>query len=1039
VLVIDLIFPVAVGAESPSFEPWTAIHRWEQAIVEKVRGFGGILLQRVSTLLIVAFGVPRALEQMPQRAVQAALAVQQLVTEAQSAAVGKPTPGLRQVVHLGAMLVETQAGALTERYLAEGDTLSLTVRLLGHASAGELLVSPQIGRLVAGWCKLQARALPLGTEVPGHMLAYRVEGLARRHSPPVGLEVWVLSRFVRRVRELSLLGDLLTQAKGGRGQVVGIVGEAGIGKSRLLYEFRCSLVGRQIIYLESHCLSYGSAMPYLPVLELLRDSCGITEIDAAEAMAEKVHVSLRAVGIDPAQGAPYVLHLLGVLTGTERLAELSPEVLKARIFETVRQLCLHVGRPRPLLLTIEDLHWVDQTSAEFFTSLVERVNGACTLVLTTYRPGYQPPWAGKSYVTQLALALLSEEDSFHVVHSALQTAEVSDLMARPILVKAEGNPFFIEELVQALVDQGIFVREPGGIVKLGGPLPMHPLAEIQLPPTLQGVLASRIDRLNTVEKMLLQSLAVAGNTCSWGLLTEMIEQPAGTLQRLLGRLQDMEFIYEQPTLLEPEYTFKHVLTQEAAYHSLPVKKRRELHERTAQAIEGLYSHRLEEHYSELAHHYSRSGNTAKALDYLQRAGHQAVQRSAHVEAISHLTKGLELLTSIPDTRERIRQELDLQIAIGPALMATKGYAALEVEHAYARARALCLEVGETPQLFSVLRGLWSFYATRGELEAAHELGEQLLHMAQQGQDPALLLEAYQALGLTLVHLGELALARVHLEQGIALYDPQHHHSHTVRFAQDPGVICLGYLSEVLWYLGYPDQALQRSQEALALACELAHPFSLAFAWDFAGALYYFLRDGPAVQERAEAAIALASEQGFILWRVQGKVLRGWGLTEQGWGEEGIAQMCGGLAAWRAIGAELGRPYYLGMLAEAYAKMGRTEAGLRALAEALAGMHKYGEHYCEAELYRLKGELLLAGSVEQHVEVQACFERALNVAHQQQAKSLELRAATSLSRLSQRQGKRTEAHALLADLYGWFTEGFDTADLQEAKALLEELS
>jgi predicted ATPase len=373
------------------------------------------------------------------------------------------------------------------------------------------------------------------------------------------------------------------------------------------------------------------------------------------------------------------------------------------------------------------------------------------------------------------------------------------------------------------------------------------------------------------------------------------------------------------------------------------------------------------------------------------------------------------------------------------LIATKSQAAPEVEQVYGRARALCQQLGETPQLFSVLRGLWAFYVTRGELETAHELGERLLRMAQQVQDPALLLEAHRVLGTTLSYRGEFVAGLAHLTQSRPLYDPQQHYSQTVRYAQDSGVICLAYMSQVLWYLGYPDQALRRSQEALTLARELAHPFSLAFALNFAGVLYHFLRDAPTLRERAQAAIALASEQGFIVWLVQGRVLQGWGLAEQGRGQEGIAQMREGLAAWRAMGAELGRPYYLGLLAEAYGKMGQTEAGLSALAEALSAMDNHGECYWKAELYRLKGELLLAGSAVQHATVQTYYAQALDVARSQQAKSLELRAAISLCRLWQRQDKRADAYQLLAPIYNWFTEGFDTADLREAKALLAEVS
>jgi predicted ATPase len=381
------------------------------------------------------------------------------------------------------------------------------------------------------------------------------------------------------------------------------------------------------------------------------------------------------------------------------------------------------------------------------------------------------------------------------------------------------------------------------------------------------------------------------------------------------------------------------------------------------------------------------------------------------------------------------------------LINTRGQTALEVLHAYARARELCQQVGQTPQLFQVLRGLWYFYLHRLELRTAQELGEHLLTLAQQVGDPALLLEAHYALGNTLNYLGEFAAAQAHLEQGIALYDRQQHHAHAFRYGQDPGVVCRAYAGVTLWYLGYPDQALQRSHEALTLARELAHPISLGTALFFATWVHHFRREWHLTQELTEAVIALGTELGSAVFSAAGTICRGWALAqryaEPGVGqeqrEEGLAQMQQGLAAWRATGAEVFQPYGLALLAEASAQVGQHEAGLSLLAEALAMTNDKGERRWEAELYRLQGELLLARSAEHHAEAETCFRQALDIARRQQAKSWELRAAMSLSRLWQHQGQRDAARQLLAEVYSWFTEGFDTADLQEAKTLLAALS
>jgi predicted ATPase len=438
----------------------------------------------------------------------------------------------------------------------------------------------------------------------------------------------------------------------------------------------------------------------------------------------------------------------------------------------------------------------------------------------------------------------------------------------------------------------------------------------------------------------------------------------------------------------------------------------------------------------LAHHYTEAGLLVQAIPYWQRAGQQAIQRSANVEAISHLTKGLEVLKTLPDTPDRAQQELTLQIALGAPLMTTKSYGAPDVERAYARARELCQQVGETPQLFPVLRGLWNFYLMRAELQTAQELGEQLLRLAQSAQDPALLLEAHQALGIALFWLGELTSALAHLEQGITLYDSRQHRSLAFLYGRDPGVTCLSYAAFALWRLGYPDQALKRNHEALTLAWELSHPFSISFSLHFAAALHQFRRERQLTQERAEAVIALSKEQGFAQRLAGGTILRGWVLTEQGQIEEGIAQIHQGMAAWQAIGGKIGRTHWFALLAETYRKAGWAEEGLSVLAKGLAAVHKSGERPWEAELYRLKGELVLTLSGENHAEAEACFRQALDVARRQRAKSLELRAVISLCRLWWQQGKKEEARQLLAEVYSWFTEGFETADLREAKALLE---
>jgi len=512
-----------------------------------------------------------------------------------------------------------------------------------------------------------------------------------------------------------------------------------------------------------------------------------------------------------------------------------------------------------------------------------------------------------------------------------------------------------------------------------------------------------------------------------------------TLQPALVRLVDAGLLYQQGVPPQATYRFKHALIQDAAYQALLKSRRQQVHQRIAQVLEERFPEICITQPELLAHHYTQAGFSSQAVRYWQRAGQRAVQHSAYAEVISHLTTALALLRTLPDTPKRTQQELDLQIALGPALMATKGQAAPEVEQAYARARVLCRQVGETPQLFPALWGLASYYLMKPELQTSRELGEQMLRLALRAQDPALLLEAHRSLGTTLFESGALVQAQAHLEQGMALYHPQQHRSHTVLYGRDPGVVCLSYGAHARWLLGYPDQALQRIQDALTLYGRLSHPFSFASALFYAAILSQLCRDAQAAREQAEVLMTVATEEGFALRLANGMIIHGWALVEQRSGEQGLAEMRQGLSAYEATGAYLTRPYFLALLAEGYGQVGQPAEGLSVLANALASMQRYGERFFEAELFRLKGDLQLALSGAQAGEAEACFHRALEVARHQQAKSLELRAALSLSRLWQQQGKQERAFHLLAEIYGWFTEGFDTADLQEAKALLETLS
>jgi predicted ATPase len=711
---------------------------------------------------------------------------------------------------------------------------------------------------------------------------------------------------------------------------------------------------------------------------------------------------------------------------------LSPQRQRQKTLETLVTILLELAERQPVLLIIEDLHWADPTTLALLNLVLDQTPTAAMLVLLTCRPHFQPAWHHRSYITDMTLNHLSQSQVEQIVTGMTHGKTLPHEVLAQIIEKTDGVPLFVEELTKAILESGHLQVVDGHYALAGA------LSTLAIPATLQDSLMARLDRLVTA-KAVAQYAAVIGRQFSYALLQAVSQLDEVTLSRELGRLVEAEIVYHRGVPPQVTYTFKHPLIQDAAYESLLKSTRQQYHRRIAQVLEAQFPETAETQPELLAHHCTEAGLSARAIVYWQHAGQRALERSANLEAVAHLSKGLELLKTLPDTAERIQQELDVQITLGPALMALKGQGAPEVEQVYIRARALCTQVGETPRLFPVLWGLREFYNARGELQTARELGEQGLALAERQPDSALVLEAHAALAATLFYLGEFALACSHAEQGLALYDPQQHCHLAHRGAgQDVGVLCLNHLSASLGYLGYADQAFQRRREMVTLARGLAHPLSLAAALSWTARFHQIRREPQVVHELADAVIALATAQDFPQWRAQGSVLRGWALAEQGQAAAGVTEIRQGLAAWRATGAEIGRQWRLLLLAEAQGHMGQIAAGLATLTEALAIVEATGDRRDEAELHRLTGEFLLRQTVPEAPQAEACFQQALTVARRQEAKALELRAAMSLARLWQSQGKRTAPHELLAPIYGWFTEGFDTADLQEAQALLAAL-
>jgi len=849
-------------------------------MIEAVRRYDGYIVQSTGDGIFALFGAPLAHEDHPQRALYAALRMQEEIKRFAERL--RAEKGLNLQVRVGANSGEVVVRSIETGQHAEytpiGHSTSLASRLQALASPGSIAISEGLRKLVEGYFTLKALgpARIKGTSEPVNV--YEVTGIGPLRTRLQRSAGRGLTKFVGREREMEALKHAAEQAKAGHGQIVAAMAEPGVGKSRLFFEFKATSQSGWMV-LETFSVSPGKASAYLPVIDLLRNYFDITTTDDERKRREKVAGKITILDRSLEDTSPYLFGLLGIVEGDDPLAQMDGQIKKRRTLEAIKRIILRESLNQPLMVMFEDLHWIDEQTQEMLNLLADSIGTAKILLLVNYRPEYSHPWGNKTYYTQLRLDPLGKESADEMLSALLGTSPApatqspgasrerpaGDLqvagrvraqdsiegLKRLIIERTEGNPFFMEETVQVLLDEGALVRD-GAAVRL-----TKPLGELKIPPTVQAVLAARIDRLPLDEKELLQTLSVIGREFPLGLVRRVWQHPhpRGTalaeqqpsaappalsrnqagegqseLEGMLANLQMAEFVYEQPVTGDVEYVFKHALTQEVAYNSVLVERRKLLHERAGQALESMFAEQLDDHLGDLAHHYSRSDNVAKAVEYLGRAGQQAMQRSVYPDAISHLTTATDLLRRLPNSPERIQRELLLRMAVGPALIAVRGYAAPEVELAYTRMRELCEQLGDPPEFSSALYGLWFMHLFRGELRSAYELAQQLLLRAQRMSDQTLLLLAEVALGINLFWLGEFLPAREHLEIAISIYNPARHRSLALLYGgADAGVYCLSQAAFTLWVLGYPDQALKRGNQAIALAQELSHPYSLAFA------------------------------------------------------------------------------------------------------------------------------------------------------------------------------------------------------------------
>jgi predicted ATPase/class 3 adenylate cyclase len=1005
------------------------IFAYQVCVSETVSRFGGFVAKYLGDGVLVYFGYPQAHEDDAERAVRAGLEVIKGVTRLNS----RFPLRVRLGVATGLVVVGDLIGiGSAQEQTIVGETPNLAARLQSIAEPNTVVIAESTRRLIGNLfdCDDLGQMALNGFSEP--VPAWRVLGPSGVDSRFEALRT-ATAPLIGREEELELLLRRWRQTANGEGRVVLLSGEPGIGKSRLTVELQGRFQAESYTRLRYFCSPHHQDTALYPIISQLQRAAGFRRDDTDQQRLDKLEAVLAPSSNDLKDAAPLIADLLSVPSGNRYPPlDLTPQKRKEKTLQTLLTQLEGLAAREAVLTVFEDVHWIDPTSLELLDLIIDRVPTLPVLLIITFRPEFAPRWIGRPHVTLLTLNRLSPAQRAEMIAGVTGGKALPHEIADQIVERTDGVPLFIEELTKTVVESGILI-EAGDRYAVTGLV-----ARVAIPTTLQASLLARLDRLPATREVA-QIGAALGRSFSHELITAVAQMPQKQIDDALAQLVSAELIFRRGVPPDAEYTFKHALVQDAAYKSLLKRRRQALHARIAQSLEERFPDTARVQPELVAYHYSEAGSIKPAIPYLRMAGKRAAERSANTEAVEHFSGALRLLVGLPDSPERTRSELDLLTAMGPALIAAKGYGAPEIERSYARARELCQQLAdeEGPLLFSVLQGLWGFYNIRTDFQTALELGRQCLNLGQSSQDPALQIEAYRLVGGTLFYKGDFASARDHTERGIALYSHEQHRSLAFRYGQDPMVGCLSYAASALRILGYQDQAMTRSQQALALAQELSHPYTLGYSLIHATVLSELCGDSQVTQARATALVKLSRDQGFPFLLAGGHIHCGAALVAQGQSDAGIGQILEGLAIWQSTGAELWRPYLLAMLARAYGQSGRADEGLATLSEALTVVTRTGEHWFEPELNRLKGEMLLARSETGLPEAEECFSRALSLAHQQGARLWELRAATSLSRLWCSRGERTKARELLAPIYGEAAEGLGTLDLREARALLDE--
>jgi class 3 adenylate cyclase/predicted ATPase len=999
-----------------------------------IRRFGGYVAGFTGDGLKVFFGFPRATEHDPEQAVRAGLAL--------AAAVGALqirsglTLSIRVSVATGDVVVgEVTGSAEVYERTVVGEPPNLAARLLPMGEPGSVVISDQTKNLVGRMFDYEDMGLHHLKGFPGPRQAWRVLKERRLQGRFEATRAEHLTSLIGRTGELMQLQQLWSKTKRGEGQVLLLSGEPGVGKSRLTLAFLQRLQSEAFVPLCFYGFPYYQNSSLYPIIAQLYDAARFSPEDSSDLKLEKLEGFLSELTPELRDIAPLFASLLSI-PSEGRYAPLSftPQQQKRH---TLNALESHVGalaRRKPVLMVFEDLQWMDPSTLEFVERLMEGLRHLPVLIVATYRSDFTPSFGRHPHAVSLAIPRLSRNDSMLLVETLLSKLRLQSAVLHQILDHSDGVPLFLEELTKASLEATDEQKNKSGSGGSGTALPV-----VRVPRTLQDSLVARMDRL-VAWKEIVQTAAVIGRRFSIGMLANLLPRDKGSLPEALQGLVQAEILVPLGDTPEGTYAFKHALMQEAANATLLRSERSLIHERIVRVLQERFPGTVNNEPELLAFHCSGAGLVEPAIGYWRRAAERALRQWANLEAVAHIKQALGLLATQPGSKARDSLELDLQTSLGATLTTVEGFAAPEVATAYERARALSSDSYDAAQKFSVMRGLWVYDLVRAEWSMASALAEEMLTVARGSHEAGYELEAHRALGITLAWRGDLGRGYDHLQQGYRIYNSQQHQGHAIRYGNDPGVACLIHAAFVLWLLGYPERALTTMHEGLALARRVAHPFSIAQALVYLAFIHQFRGEPEPIQGITDEAKALAVEHGFAFWLAESNIMAGWARCAQKDTETGLAQLRNGIGQFLQTGARMDKPRWLAILAEASDMDNRIQETLGVISEALEVAQSTGECIFEPRLHQLKGDLLLKqGRPNAAGRVEASFHKALEKARSQQAKSWELRAATSIARFWHEGSRRRQAYDLLAPVYASFTEGFDTLDLRTAKALLDDLA